>query len=137
MSSNGSNKWNVGWGGIKFFEQVLSNHSSVASFERVNDIQFLIRRKAHPDVNAVLVDDYMLGEATLYAIMQEFPGTTAVVNNGTWNHIAFDWREVARRTGVVALLMADFLGAINVPDLTQYTPRDEREERSRGFRKSS
>ena len=56
---------------------------AVASFTRVNDIQFkIIRRLGYPDVNAVLVDDYMLGEATVYEVLREFADVTAVVNNG-------------------------------------------------------
>lgn len=135
--TNGDNDWSVGWGAISFFEGVLSNHTAVDSFTRVNDIQFEIRRRDHPDVNAVLVDDYMLGEATVYALLEEFNGVTAVVNNGSWNHIALDWRDFAKRTGVVVLEMADFLGALNVKDIAKYTTRDEREARRRKRKKSS
>lgn len=136
--TNDEKDWGVGWSAISFFEGVLSNHTAVDSFTRVNDIQFrIVRRRDHPDVNAVLVDDYMLGEATVYAILQEFDDVTAVVNNGTWNHIALDWRDFAKRTGVVVLEMADFLGALNVKELAKYTTRDEREERRRKRKKSS
>ena len=79
----------------------------------MNDIQFEIaRRTGYSSVNAVLVDDYMLGEATVYAVLQEFAGVTAVVNNGSWNHIVLDWRAFAKKTGVAVFLVADFLGAL-------------------------
>ena len=105
---------------------------AVASFTRVNDIQFkIIRRLGYPDVNAVLVDDYMLGEATVYEVLREFADVTAVVNNGNWNHIAFDWRAFAKNTGVAVLLAKDILGALNVEDLLKYSTLAEREERCR------
>lgn len=120
-----------------YFEQVLSSHTAVESHNRVNDIQFeIVRRDNLPDVNAILLDDYMLGEATLYAILEEFEGVTAVVNNGNWNHIALDWRKFAKQTGVVVLELKDFLGALNVKQLDQYTTCDEREERRRKHKKS-
>jgi len=136
--TNAENNWGVTWSAISFVERVLSSHTAVDSFTRVNDIQFIIvRRGDHPDVNAVLVDDYMLGEATVYAILEEFDDVTAVVNNGTWNHIALDWRDFAKRTGVVVLEMADFLGALNVKELAKYTTHEEREERRPKRKRSS
>jgi hypothetical protein len=136
--ANGSNNWNVSWSAIQFLVRVLSNHTSVASFTRVNDIQFeIVRRGDLPDVNAILIDDYMLGEAKVYALLEEFDGVTAVVNNGTWNHIAFDWRDFANRTGVAVFLVSDFLGALNVTDLTKYVTSDERYEERRKRKKSS
>lgn len=116
--TNGENNWGVGWGAISFFEGVLSNHTAVDSFTRKNDVQFeIIRRGGRSTINAVLVDNYMLGEATVYAILEEFDGVNVVVNNGTWTHVAFDWRVFAKRTGVIVLKMSDFLGALNVVDL--------------------
>ncbi len=136
--TNSENNWGVGWSAISFFERVLSNHTAVDSYTLVDDIQFnIIRRGDHPDVNAVLVEDYMLGEATVYEVLEEFRGVNAIVNNGTWNHLAFDWRDFAKRTGVVVLEMADFLGALNVKELAKYIPRDEREEHRRKRRRSS
>src|SRR6266700_1023021 len=99
--TNGVNNWGVGWSAISFFEKVLSSHTAVDSFTRKNDIRFdFVRRGDIPDVNAILVDDYMLGEATVYAILEEFVGVTAVVNNGNWNHIALDWKTFARQTSI-------------------------------------
>jgi len=136
--ANGSNNWNVSWSAIQFLVRVLSNHTSVASFTRVNDIQFeIVRRGDLSGVNAALIDDYMLGEAKVYALLEAFDGITAVVNNGTWNHIAFDWRDFAKRTGVAVFLVSDFLGALNVNDLTKYVTSDERYEERRKHRKSS
>lgn len=117
---------------------MLISHTSVVSFTRRNDIQFdIVRGLARPDVNAVLVDEYMLGEATAYAVLQEFDEVTAIVNNGTWNHIAFDWRVFAKCTGVVVFQLRDFLGALNVKDLTKYVTPEEREERRRRRNRSS
>jgi len=135
---NGFNNWNVSWSAIQFFGRVLSNHSSVASFTRVNDIQYqIVRRGDLPDVNAMLVDDYMLGEAKVYALLEAFDGVTVVVNNGTWNHIAFDWRDFAKKTGIAVFLISDFLGALNVKDLIKYTTNDEREAERREHKRSS
>lgn len=130
--------WNVGFGAICFMEQVLSNHTSVASFQRDKDIQFLVvRRNDLSRLNVVLVDEYELGEAFAYAVIEEFDGVEVIVNNGNWNHIILDWREFAKRTGVVVLKVSDFMGAINANNLEEYVTENERDERRRKRRKSS
>ncbi len=102
---------------IRFFDTVLvgvQRGHFVRS--RVNDIQFEIeRRRDLPSVNAVLIDEYMLGEATVYGLLQEFHGVTVVVNNGNWNHIAFDLKAFAKKTGVIVLMrhVGLSLGALN------------------------
>src|SRR4051812_33189743 len=73
--SNGENNWNVGYGAIVFMEQVLNSHTAVESFERINDIRFLIqRRNEMSGVNAVLVEQYEFGIAAFYAVLKEFDG---------------------------------------------------------------
>ena len=135
---NGHNNWNVGYGAISFMEQVLRSHTSVASFDRTNDIQFeVVRTKGLPDLNVVFVDEYELGEAAAYAIINEFPGVEVIVNNGNWNQILVDWRDFANRTGVTIFKMADFMGAINVEDPRKYVTESERGERRRKRRRSS
>lgn len=135
---NGQNNWNVGYSAILFMEQVLSSHTSVRSFTRMNDIQFqIVRSKGHPDLNVVFVDVYEFGEAAAYAIIEEFDGIQVIVNNGSWNHILVDWRKFANRTGVVIFKLSDFMGAINVQDLRNYVTEDERDERRRKRKKSS
>lgn len=136
--TNGSNNWGVSFSAISFLEKVLCAHKAVESFARVNDIQFkIVRSSGYPEVNAVLVDDYMLGEATVYAVLREFVGVTAVVNNGSWNHIALDWRAFAKKTDVVVFLVADFLGALNVEYPVKYTTAAESEERRQRSKRSS
>jgi hypothetical protein len=135
---NGSNNWNVGYSSISFMEQVLSTHRAVASFERVNAIQFdIVRTNDLSDLNVVFVNEYHLGEASAYAILNEFDSVEVIVNNGNWNHILVNWREFADRTGVVIFKMTDFMGAINVDDPRDYVTEDEREERRRKRRESS
>jgi hypothetical protein len=129
---NGQNNWNVGYSAILFMEQLLHSHTKVCSFKRINDIQFLVvRNEGYPELNVVFVDQYELGEATAYAIIEEFSGVEVVVNNGHWNHIVVDWRDFAKRTGVVIFKLSDFLGAINVQDLRKHVTEDERTERRR------
>jgi hypothetical protein len=114
---NGKNHWCVGWGAIQFMETVLTTHKSVHSFERIKDIQFLItyKRRRTPlnvglvDLNVVLVDEYELGQAAAYKIIQEFNGVQVIVNNGDWNHIAFDPREFEKTTQVVVVQMKGFV----------------------------
>ena len=129
MPNNGKNRWGVGYPAIQFMEQVLNFHQRVKSFERANDIQFFIQRTDLPAVNAVFVEQYEFGVASLYAVLGEFQGVTVVVNNGNWNHIAFDRMELSMSTGVVAFAMKDFMGALNVARLDKYVPRDERQTR--------
>jgi hypothetical protein len=138
MGDNGANNWNVAYSAIRFLEQVLSNHRAVESFERSDDIRFTIRRRnGLPIANAVLVDQYEFGVAAFYEVLEEFKDVNVIVNNGNWNHIAFNWRELFKNTGVAVFSATDFMGALNVAEFEQYVPRDEREGRSTQRRKSS
>ena len=136
--TNGRNSWGVPFSAISFLESVLDNHASVMSFTRTNDIQFIIAREfGRPNVNAVLIDEYVLGEAAAYAILKEFNDVTVIVNNGSWNRVALDWRDFAKRTGVAVFQLRDFMGALNAKDPTKYVTFEEREERDRKRNRSS
>lgn len=129
---NGQNNWSVPFSSISFMKTVLENHNIVASFVRDQDIQFdIVRKNGLPNLRAVLVNEYHLGEAAAYAVIEEFKGVNAIVNNGNWNHIILDWRDFAARTGVSVLQLADFLGAVNIREITTYVTRDEREARAK------
>ena len=60
---NDQNNWNVGYSSILFMEQVLSSHRAVASFERVNDIQFIVERaNGLSKINVVFVNNSISGK---------------------------------------------------------------------------
>jgi hypothetical protein len=114
--SNGSNKFNVAYSEIIFFESVLRSHTAVASFERTDDIRFEIERnKGMSGLSVVLVSEYRLGEAFAYCVIDEFRGIDAIVNNGKWNAVALDQREFKSNTGVEVFKINQFLGALNNP----------------------
>ena len=136
MSNEHRNEWGVRWASIGFLEKVLRNHSAVVNFSCENEIQFQIERLLMEPLNVVMLEDYLLGEAKVHAVIDEFDDVDAVVNNGTWNCVAFDWREFEKQTGVVVLGITDFLGALNVENLEEYVTADERAERKRKKRSS-
>lgn len=111
---NGNNNWGVGYTEICFFERVLRTHQAVSSFERINDIQFVIERTlGMSGLNVVFVSEYRLGEAFALAVLDEFPDANVIVNNGNWNAVVLDRSEFKANTGVDVLMVKHFMGALN------------------------
>lgn len=114
--TNGVNSRGVGYSEIVFFESTLSSHSAVASFERFNDIQFIIKRTFEvSDLNIVFVSEYRLGQEFAYSILDEFDDVNVIVNNGNWNVVSLEQEEFHRNTGVHVIRLKNFLGALNNP----------------------
>lgn len=115
--TNGNNTRGVGYSEIVFFESTLSAHSAVESYERSNDIQFVVKRTYEvSDLNVVFVSEYRLGEEFAYSIIDEFDNVDVIVNNGNWNVVVLDQEEFSRNTGVEVVRLKQFLGALNNPE---------------------
>jgi len=76
------------------------------------------------------MSQYVLGEAALYKLLDDFPEVNAVVNMGNWNQIALDWRKIAQQTDVLVADLSHFLGALHASNLAAYVPQCERKDSS-------
>jgi transcription elongation factor GreA-like protein len=111
--NNGVNDWDVGYGSITFFEQMLRGHKNVAQSVRSRDILFAITRKNPADcVHVVIVNPYTLGVAGFYKVREEFPEVTCIVFAGDWNAYTLEAKELADAEGIGLLMPRELVAAL-------------------------
>ena len=121
------NDWGVSFGAIRFFEDALSNHNHVQSFERTKDIFFKISRKGKlSTVKALLVNEYTLGLAALLRARREFPELDCVVTCANWNAYTPDAKQYGVQNQIGVFVVGEFLGALWKSVPYKYVKKDEK-----------
>jgi hypothetical protein len=113
---------------LEFIKRVLYSHKAVDRFDEIEPIQFQIFRSDNRSaINMVFVDEYVLGEATCYEVIEKYEGVQVIVNNGSWNQVAVHRGSFFRITDVLVFRIADFIGALHLTKMENYVPVEERE----------
>lgn len=118
------NNWGVSYSIISFFERVLTGHNKVVSYERVNDIHFVVEHVNGTVLNVLLVDEYSLGLAAVLRAQAEFPAIDYVVTGGNWNGYTPEAKEYGWQNGIGIFNTDEFFGALNWIQPKQYHRRD-------------
>ena len=119
------NSWDVEYSSIVFIEDALRGHSKVASFQRQEDILFVIeRRGALPTVRALLVNKYVFGIADLIRAMAEFPNLDVILVCGAWCGFSTDAYDQGKQHGIGMFTPKEFLGALWKKDISRYTTKN-------------
>lgn len=107
-------KWNVSYSTIVWFESRLNAHKNVKSFQRRNDIVFDIRRIRQDDsVTAVIVSEYVFGEASLHKVLSDFRDINLIVLIGNWNKFTQDASQASYQTGIPLFRFGEFYSALS------------------------
>jgi hypothetical protein len=121
------NSWNVSFSSIKFFEDILRGHSTVASVQRQRDILFHIERKEPLEpVTALLLDEYTLSIAAVLKALGEFPEAKCIVTGGNWNAYTREAKEYGDKNQIGIFVIGEFLGSLNLQEPYQYVRKDEK-----------
>jgi len=118
------NSWGVSYAIISFFERALRGHNKVVSFQRVNDIQFLIEHANGTTLNVLLVDEYSLGLAAILRARGEFPDVEYVVTGGNWSGYTPEAKDYGRENDLGIFNTGDFFGALNWTNPKRYYRKD-------------
>lgn len=128
----------VAWTCRQFIQRALYSHKAVESCTVTNNIHYQIKRTDNrSDVNMVFVDEYVLGEATCYEVIEKFENVQVIVNNGTWNHMAVNREDFYQNTNILVFKITDFFGALHLSRMEKYVSPEEREEIAEGNRANS
>ena len=119
------NEWDVIYPTIKFFERALQTHNKVVSFERENDINFIVNRIHGDTINMVLVNRYVLGIADVYAIISEFPDANCIVTSANWNHYTWEAKEYGLNSKIAIFNASEFFGALWWDNFISYHKNDK------------
>jgi hypothetical protein len=120
----GRNSWNVSYNTIEFFEKVLSGHTQVKSFERVNDIEFLVAKSSGEVLDVLLLNEYSLGLAAVLKAQKEFPGVEYFVTGANWNGYTPEAKEHGRMNSLGVFNLGEFLGALNLNNPKLFVRKD-------------
>lgn len=119
------NNWGVPYTMIQFFAQALYGHSKVASYERINDIQFVITHINGDILNVLLLNEYSLGLAAVLRAKSEFPDIDYVVTGGNWNGYTPEAKEYGWRNSIGVFNVGEFFGALNWSEPKKYHRKDK------------
>jgi len=118
------NSWGVSYSIISFFGRALEGHDKVRSFERRNDIHFVIEHAKGRTLNVLLLDEYCLGLATVLRAKADFPDVDYVVTGGNWNGYTPEAKEYGRKNGIGIFNTGEFFGALNWSHPKRYYRKD-------------
>ena len=119
------NEWGVSYSIIKFFEHVLLGHDKVNTFERRDDIHFIIEHSNGTTLHVLLVDEYSLGLAAVLRARAEFPEIDYVVTGGNWNGYTPEAKEYGWKNELGIFNISEFLGALNWTNPKEYYRKDD------------
>jgi len=119
------NDWGVSYSAISFAERALRGHAKVASFERVQDIEFVIELTNGKSIKMVLVDEYTLGLAAIHRALSEFPGVEYIVTCANWNGYTREAKDFGRENGLGVFVFGEFIGALHWTEPKKYRQKDK------------
>ena len=77
--------WEVDELAIKFFSKSLNGHSRIKSFNITNNIIFHIKKDNNQNLTILLINEYILGLATVLKALSDFPNIQYIVTSSKWN----------------------------------------------------
>ena len=121
-----SNKWDVSYSTICFFEKALRCHNQVESFKRTDDIFFTIKRTSNlSEVKALLVNVYTIGLADIFRAKTEFPLMDCLVTSGKWNAYTPEAKKHGLENHIGIFIVDEFFAALWRKEPCRYIKRDD------------
>lgn len=124
------NEWFVPRSGRDFARQVVSTHARVEDFSCLDGVYFEITREGGlSDVNALVVDRYVIGLADVMAAQEAFPGLNCIFASGNWCGYTQEAKEYGLRSGVAVFHVGEFSAALWRRNFVNYCETDSRGDR--------
>lgn len=109
---------------ILFFEKAIRSHSKVKSVTKINDFYYSIDRINLKSVKILITNHYTVGLADYLQIRDKFDDLDGIVTISNWNGYTSQVKSVAKENGVGIFIFDEFMGALNINDIYNYTKRD-------------
>ena len=116
------NSWGVSFSTIRFFEEGLESHNKIKSISRDSDILFTIDTVFNATYKVLLLNEYVMGEASVIKALGEFGKLDFIVYGGKWNDSTEEANRIASENNIRLFDISDFLGAINLKNPKEYNP---------------
>ncbi len=121
--TNGTNSWGVSYSRITWLEEAIRSHKNVTRLSRHDDIIIEIERENGP-ITLICLDEYVLGEAGVRRVMQEFPRVNFISVGGNWNGYTPEAKELCLSNQIGLFNSSELAGAIFRNDFWNYHKRD-------------
>lgn len=118
------NSWNVSYNVITFFEKAMNGHGKVASVNRTKDIFFTVKDKEDRTFKVLLLNEYCIGLATVFKVIDEFPDTEYIVTGANWNGYTKEAKDYCMENNLGLFNLGEFLGALNWTNPKNYYKKD-------------
>lgn len=97
-----------------FFENFMKGHLAIESIEDLGNDRYIIKRTSNrPDIQILVADIYIAGEAEIYEITPNTLGIECIVLIGFYNRYSYAAKELAKTMNVGLFDKREFFGAIN------------------------
>lgn len=124
--SNGSNNWNVSYSRISWLESALNKHGNVANVTRFDDIIMVVERIKGHQIILICLDEYTLGEAGVYRVLQEFPNVNFISVGGNWNGYTMEAKKLCLSKELGLFNSSELTGALWKNEFWLYHQKDDK-----------
>jgi len=107
------NNWDVPYSTINWFWTMLKQHEGVYSVERERDILFHVTEISGSTYSILLLNEYVMSEASAIRAIDEFQGIMYIINGGNWNKCTSGAADYARKYGIRILNFGSYMGVLN------------------------
>ncbi|MFT8349337.1 hypothetical protein [Clostridium saccharoperbutylacetonicum] len=111
---------------ILFFENAIRSHSKVRGLTKINDFYYSIDRINLKSVKIFITNLYTIGLADYLEINDIFNDLDGIVTISNWNGYTSQVKSVAKKNRIGIFIFEEFMGALNINDIYNYTKRDSR-----------
>lgn len=122
--SNGSNSWGVSYSRIAWLEAAIKSHDNVVRYSRHDDIIMEFDRIEGSSITLICLDEYTLGEAMVYRILQEFPDVNFIFVGGKWNGYTREAKQLCLNKKIGLYNASELTGALWKNEFWTYHQRD-------------
>lgn len=123
--SNGSNSWGVAYSRIAWLEDAVKSHDNVIRYSRHDDIVMEFDRKDGSSITLICLDEYTLGEAAVYRILNEFPTVNYISVGGNWNGYTIEAKQLCLSKNIGLFNSGELTGALWKNDFWRYHKKDK------------
>lgn len=123
--TNGSNSWGISYSRIAWLENAVKSHGNIVSVTRHDDIIIEAKRKNGSSITIICLDEYALGEAGIYRVLQEFPSINFISVGGNWNGYTPEAKRLCLERQIGLFNSSELTGALWKNDFWNYHQRDK------------
>lgn len=123
--SNIVSSWGVSFSRISWLERVISQHENVLSVRRYDDIVIEVKRRNGVNITVLCLDEYAMGVAAVYRVLEEFPNVNFISVGGNWNGYTPEAKELCLSKNIGLFNSSELTGGLWKDEFWKFHKKDE------------